>query len=116
MKKTPLALVKERFQSKEQLAAAVEKLATPELWLNRVSEAKGLARVSNAKLLRLHDALSTAQKEFGSRDKLITAILELEKRGGDAGFKQRLERFPVPRLLDLHRAAARRAKRAAPAS
>lgn len=114
MKKTPLALVKERFESKEKLAAAVEKLATKELWLDRTSSAKGLARVSNTKLLHLHDVLAAVKKDFGSRDKLIGAILEAENRTKDAGYKSRLESYPLPRLLDQQRAAsARKAKAAA---
>lgn len=115
MKKTPLSLVKERFESKEKLLSAVQQLQTQELWIDRVNGDKGLSRVSNAKLLRLHEALSTAKKEFGSRAKLIDAILELDKRGKDAGLKARLESYPVPRLLDLHRTATRRAKRASAA-
>ena len=112
MKKTPLARVKEQFESKEKLVAAVQALATDALWLDRVSEAKGLGRISNAKLLRLFDVLTDAKKQFGSRDKLVSAILDLEKRGKDAGYKTRLERYPLPRLLDMQRASARRAKRA----
>jgi hypothetical protein len=110
MKKTPLARVKDQFKSKEKLVAAVQELATDALWLDRINDAKGLARVSNAKLLRLYDLLSSAKKDFGSREKLVTAILDLEKRGKDAGYKARLERYPLPRLLDLHGASSRRAK------
>jgi hypothetical protein len=115
MKKTPVNVVKERFESKEKLVAAVEKLATSELWLDRVNDKKGLARVSNAKLLRLHDALDEATKQFGTRAKLIDALLELDKRNKDAGFRTRLENYPVPRLLDLHRNATRTSRRAAAA-
>ncbi len=116
MKKTPLARVKEQFQNKEKLVAAVKELATEPLWLNRLNENKGFERISNSKLLRLYDAQSAAKSQFGSREKLVGAILELEKRSKDAGFKARLEKYPLPRLLDLHRAATRRSKRAAAAS
>jgi hypothetical protein len=112
MKKTPVKAVKEQFSSKEQLVAAVQKLASTDLWLDRVNEAKGLARVSNAKLLRLHAILTAVKKDFGSRAKLIDAILTLEKRAKDAGYKTRLEGYPLPRLVDIHSAASRRAKRA----
>ncbi|GMV16845.1 MAG: hypothetical protein HS104_28320 [Polyangiaceae bacterium] len=112
MKKTPLSLANERFTSKEKLVEAVQKLATQDLWLDRVNEVKGLARVSNAKLIRLHEILTSVKKDFGSRAKLIDAILTLEKRGKDAGYKARLEAYPLPRLVDLHGAASRRAKRA----
>ena len=74
MKKTPVSQVKERFESKDKLVAAVQKLATAELWSDRVNAAKGLGRVSNAKLVRLHDTLTDAKKRFGSRDKLISSI------------------------------------------
>lgn len=112
MKKTPLQQVKERFGDKQKLVEAVQQLATDDLWLDRVNDVKGLARVSNAKLLRLHATLTQAKQEFGSRDKLIAAICELEKRTKDDGFKIRLGNYPLPRLLDLHRAAARRKKAA----
>lgn len=102
MKNSPVSVVKEQFQSKEKLVEAVQKLATPELWLDRVSSAKGLGRVSNQKLLRLHAVLSDIKSRFGNRAKLIGAILELEKRPKDAGYQKRLEGFALPRLADLH--------------
>lgn len=116
MKKTPVTVVKETYGDKEKLVAAVQKLATDELWLDRVNETKGLARVSNAKLLRLIDTLGSVKERFGTRAKLVDAILELEKRTKDAGYKARLEGFPTPRLLDLHGAADKRAKRAGAAA
>lgn len=112
MKKTPLALVKERFESKDKLVEAVQKLATKDLWLDRTNDVKGLSRVSNEKLLRLHDVLATVQKDFGTRDKLIAAILDAEKRTKDDGYKTRLEGHPLPRLLDQYRSASRRKARA----
>jgi hypothetical protein len=111
-KKSPLAQVKERFTDKAGLIKAVESLATGDLWLDRTNADKGLAHVSNAKLLRLHATLSTVQKEFGSRAGLITAILPAEKRTKDEGYKARLEAHPTPRLLDAQRAAAKRVKAA----
>ena len=113
MKKTPVSLVKERFESKEKLVAAVQKLATQDLWLDRVSSVKGLGRVSNAKLVRLHDTLTDAKKRFGSRDKLVSSIVELKKRVKDKGFASKLAAYPLPQLLDLHAAAERASKREA---
>jgi hypothetical protein len=110
MKKAPLSSVKERFESKDKLVAAVQKLASSELWLDRVSSAKGLGRVSNAKLLRLHGALSDAQKRFGSRDKLISAIIELARRTKDKDYATSLGQYPLPRLLDLHGSLEKRVK------
>jgi hypothetical protein len=112
MKKPPLRLVKDSFESKEKLVEAVRKLATEDLWLDRVSSAKGLGRVANGKLVRLHTILSDAKKRFGSREKLITAILELEKRAKDSGYRARLEQFPLPRLMDVHASAGKRIEKA----
>jgi hypothetical protein len=110
MKSSPLAQVKERFKDKAGLVAAVRELATDDLWLNRVHKDKGLECVSNAKLLHLYEVLSQVKKEFGSRAKLIDAILAAEKRDKDQGYRVRLEKWPTPRLWDALRAARRRAK------
>ena len=112
MKASPLELVKQRFGDKEQLVAKVQELATADLLLDRMNTVKGLSRVSNAKLLRLHDVLTRVKADFGSRQKLIEAVLALEKRDKDEGYRARLERYPTPRLVDLHRAATRRKKTA----
>jgi hypothetical protein len=106
-------MVKERFGGKDKLVEQLQKLTTDELWLDEANDVKGLSRVSNAKLLRLHDILSTVKQEFGTRQKLIAAVAELEKRQKDDGYKARLERFSTPHLLDLHRSATKRAGRAA---
>ena len=112
MAQSPLALVKERFESKEKLVQAIEKLASKDLWLDRVNEGKGLARVSNAKLLRLHAALEDVKARFGTRDKLVAAICDVENRSKDEGYKARLATYPLPRLIDLHDSSKRRAERA----
>jgi hypothetical protein len=103
----PTGRVKGQFEDKAKLISAVQALATSALWLDRVNADKGLAKVSNAKLLKLHSALSRAKKEFGTRDKLIGAVLELDKRGKDEGYKTRLAAYPLPRLLDLHDSLSR---------
>jgi len=102
MKTSPIQQVKTSFGEKAKLVSAVQALATESLWLDRVNPDKGLAKVSNTKLLRLHAALTRAKDQFGSRDALIGAVLTLGKRGKDDGYKARLAGYPVPRLLDLH--------------
>jgi hypothetical protein len=109
MSKNPVAQVKEQFGDKAKLVAEVEKFTGEDLWVNRTNQTKGLAHVSNAKLLRLHSIFTTVKEKFGSRDKLIDAILELEKRTKDAGFKSRIAAYPVPRLWDMYRSSAKRA-------
>ena len=115
MSASPLSVVKERFQSKDKLVAAVEKLATPELWVGRVNDVKGLKRASNRKLVRLHDLLEDAKKRFGNRDKLIHSIAELAQRPKDKDWAASLARYPLPQLLDMHRSLDRAAKRRAAA-
>ena len=46
--------------------------------------------------------------EFGSREKLIAAIVETEARK-DEGYGARFESWPTPRLWDYYRSAKARA-------
>jgi hypothetical protein len=112
----PLARVKEQFGDKAKLVASLEKLTTEDLWVSRTNKNKGLEHVSNAKLLRLHAVFSEVKEKFGTRDKLIDAILELEKRTKDSGWRERLASWPVPRLYDAYKSAAKRARAADPAA
>lgn len=113
MKKSPLATVKERFNDKAGLIKAVRDLATDALWLDRVNEDKGLDRVSNAKLLHLHEVLSQVKKDFGSRDKLIGEIVKLQKRAKDVDYQAALKKLSTPKLFDAYRASTKRAKASA---
>jgi hypothetical protein len=106
--KTPLAVMKEKFGDKAKLVEAVEKLTGEDLWVARTNKSKGLAHVSNAKLLRLHGIFTEVKGKFGTREKLIDAILELEKRTKDAGYRARLLEWPVPRLYDTYKSTAKR--------
>lgn len=114
--KTPLHLVNEQFGDKAKLVEAIEKLTGEDLWVSRTNASKGLAHVSNAKLLKLHATFTEVMQKFGTREKLIDAILEIEKRTKDAGMKQRLSSWPVPRLFDAYKAAMKRKNAAAKAS
>lgn len=108
MQKSPLATVKERFGDKAGLVKAIESLATEELWIDRVNDDKGLARVSNRKLLHLHQVLSDVQSTFGNRDKLIEATAEAMGCPKDEDFKQSLKQASTPELYDMYRAAAKK--------
>lgn len=112
--KSPLSSVKDEFGDKAKLVAEIEKFASSDdLWLSRVNTNKGLAHVSNAKLLRLHKIFTEVKEKFGTRAKLIDAIAEIEKRTKDEGYKARLSAYPVPRLWDMHRSSTKRAAAAA---
>ena len=118
--KSPLALVKEKFGDKDKLVEAVKAFMGDDLWVKRTAADRGSERgieyVSNAKLLRLHAIFSEVKEKFGTRGKLIDAVLDLEKRSKDAGYKKRLETYPVPRLYDLYKAAKKSSDRAAKAA
>ena len=115
--KSPLTIVKERFGEKSKLVEAVKAFTTEAGGGGRPGadrgRARGLEHVSNAKLLRLHATFSEVKEKFGSRAKLIDAILASEKREKDAGYKKRLEAYPVPRLYDAYKSSAKRHKAAA---
>ena len=107
--KSPLASIKEKFGDKAKLVAELEKLTKDDdLWVARVNQNKGLAHVSNAKLLKLQATFAAVKEKFGTRAKLIDAICEVEKRK-DEGYKTRLGAYPVPRLWDMYKSAAKRA-------
>jgi hypothetical protein len=109
MAQSPLAALKAKFESKEKLVAELEKFTkSDDLWVGRLNESKGLAHVSNAKLLRLHATFTAVKEKFGTRAKLIDAIAEIEKRTKDEGFKTRLGNYPVPRLWDMYQSASKR--------
>jgi hypothetical protein len=114
--KSPLALVKERFGDKAKLVEALKAFVNEDFWLGRTGtdrgKSKGLENVSNAKLLRLHATFSAVKEKFGSRAKLIDAIIDSLHREKDAGYRKRLEQYPVPRLYDLYKSSAKRAKAA----
>lgn len=109
---TPNSQVKSKFESKEKLVAAVKSLATDDLWVPRLNAdrggSKGLDHVSNAKLLKLHATFSAVKAKFGTRAKLIDAVLEAEGRSKDAGYRTRLEGYAVPRLFDLYTAKSKK--------
>ncbi|MDB4976129.1 MAG: hypothetical protein JWN48_4470 [Myxococcaceae bacterium] len=110
--KSPLSIVKERFQDKDGLLKAVRELTSDDLWIDRLEANKGLDAVSNKKLLRLHAILSDVKSKFGSRDKLVEAIMGHDGRGKDQGRKDGLGRLSTPRLYDLYRTGAKKAKAA----
>ncbi len=105
----PHSSVKDTFGDKSKLVSELESFTKDEdLWVNRMNASKGLAHVSNSKLLKLHKTFTAVKEKFGTRVKLIAAIAELEKRAKDEGYKTRLAGFPVPRLWDLFQSATKR--------
>ena len=104
----PSQTVKDKFGEKKKLVDALKPFLGEDLWVGRENKDKGLARVSNAKLLRLFDTFTAVQSKWGTRAKLIDAILEAEGRGKDQGFRSRIAGWPVPRLYDHYKSVAHR--------
>jgi len=114
MKKSPLTLVKSQFNDKAGLIKSVQSLASKDLWFSRGENEKEdherLQRVSNRKLLHLHEVLTDVKTKFGTRSALADEVLKLEKRTKDEGFRKRLEKWSTPRLWDAYRVAVKRDK------
>lgn len=114
MAKSPLQQVKDRFGSKEALIKELQGLVEKsDLFVKKFNEAKGLERVSNLKLLRLHRIAEEVRERFGTREKLVGALVELEGRVKDADYRKHFENFPIGKLLDTFKSLERRVKRAA---
>lgn len=113
MPKSPFALVKEQFNNKAALIDAVKALATDDLFSDRLNDDKGLPRVSNKKLLHLHQVLSAVKKDHGSRAQLIARLAEIEGRAKDADYKSGLEKKSTPALFAAYGVATKKKHAAA---
>ena len=116
-KQSPLQAMKEKFGEKTKLVSTIRDLVGDDLWVGTAG-AKSLEHVSNAKLLRMHATFSDVKTKFGTRAKLVDALLDLDKRAKDEGYRSRLGGYPVARLYDMwkstsKRSAAAKAKSAA---
>ena len=120
MKASPLAVAKQRFgitekdptearkKAKAELISALKKFTSDGLWIDRVNDDKGLEHISNAKMLRLLDTLEAVKSRFGSREKLIDAIVEGEGRSKDKFYKAHFADWPTPRLWDHFKSVEKR--------
>jgi hypothetical protein len=109
MAKSPSQIVKDKFGDKQKLVDAVKQFVNEDLWVGRENADKGLARVSNAKLLRLLDTFTAVKAKWGTRGKLIDAVVEAAARTKDAGYRAGIANWPVPRLFDAYKSLSKRA-------
>jgi hypothetical protein len=106
---TPFQKVQQLHGGKEQL---VDKIADV---LERGEEDKDelkqrLQSSSNTKLLRLLETATELKDRFGTKEKLVEAILAKMGRTQDADYRTKLLGWSPARLLDLHRSKERSAK------
>jgi hypothetical protein len=109
MAKSPSQIVKDKFGDKQKLVDAVKQFVNEDLWVGRENADKGLARVSNAKLLRLLETFTAVKAKWGTRGKLIDAVVEAAARTKDAGYRAGIANWPVPRLFDAYKSLSKRA-------
>jgi hypothetical protein len=113
-KKSPLALVNEKFGGKDKL---VDKLVgiieTQDGGEDKEALKKRLLGVSNTKLLKLHDVSASVKDGYGSREKLVTAAATAQGRAKDKDYVAKLGTLTTKRLFDVTKTAEKRSKAAA---
>lgn len=105
----PAGRVKAAHESKAALAKALAPM------LVRGDEdadtiATRLTTASNAQLLRLQRVADAVKQKWGSRDALISALGDAEKKSKDKDYLAKLGTFSLPKLYDLATSAQRRAR------
>jgi len=63
---------------------------------------KGLAHVSNVKLLKLHKVAAEVKDRFTTRANLVDDLLKTLKREKDEDLKERFSKWSLPRLWDYY--------------
>ncbi|MCP4604075.1 MAG: hypothetical protein GY847_26725 [Proteobacteria bacterium] len=112
MKKSPLEEVKERFGSKESLIKEVKGLFDKgKMFEDKLNPDKGLARVSNTKLLKLHKIATEVRERFTTRANLVDDLTKILGREKDEGLKERFEKWGLPRLWDYYSSVAKHQSR-----
>jgi hypothetical protein len=114
-KKSPLAVTKADHGTKEKL---VDKLVGLLGQIRKIEEDKDelkarLLAASNKKLLRLHEVGSEIKSKYGSIDKLAEAVGAAIGRSKDAPYLEKLKAVTPAKLLDMVKAAEKRAKKKA---
>ena len=69
-----------------------------------------LKTASNSQLLRLKRIADAVKQKWGSREALITALGNVEKKSKDKNYLTKLSTFSLPKLFDLATSAERRAR------
>jgi hypothetical protein len=110
-KKSPLGRTKDEHESKEKL---VDKLVGILGAITGGGETKEdlkgrLLAASNKKLLRLFSVSNEIKSSFGSVDKAAEAVAKSLGRAKDADYVKKLKTYSAGKLLDLYRAAEKRA-------
>lgn len=108
-KETPVQAMKRLYGNKDKLIESVVEVA------RNAGEEAGevkdrLVAVSNAKLLRLAEVGKTIKDKYGSRDKLVDSLSAAMGKAKDKDYVEKLKTYSPSRLLDMMKAAERRAR------
>jgi RecJ-like exonuclease len=96
----PKARVAEGHGSKAALAKAIAPLLARTDEDSDALEVR-LKKASNAQLLRLQRATQTLKAKYGTREKLIAAIGESQRKTKDKDYLAKLDSYSLPQLLNL---------------
>ena len=116
MAKAPLALVKDKFGSKEALVDKVAALVQPMEGESKADVKVRLQTASNKKLLRLLETEEKVGELFGTKDALADGLLKLKRPGAkkvDAPYRAAIGKKSKGELLMLHNAAKKKSDQAA---
>jgi uncharacterized tellurite resistance protein B-like protein len=106
---SPLAIVKEKYGSKDKLVDTVVGLLEAQEDESKEEFTARLKRVANAKLLHLVQ-VGEAAKAAGGRDKLVAAVAELQGKGKDKDYVASLGGKSLSNLLDMKGSLEAKAK------
>lgn len=106
VKETPLAKVKRLHGTKEALVDSVVKELAKANDEDEGELKQRLLGSSNKQLLRLDEVLSTVRDKYGDKDKLVEALSAAKGKAKDGDYVAKLRTLPLPRLLDMMRAAS----------
>ncbi len=100
---TPLHTVKEKFGSKADLVGQLVGAVDRGEGETDAELTERLMRVSNRKLLVLHERQSTLKERFGTREKLVSALVEKKLGRADADLQEKFGQYSTGRLLSMSR-------------
>jgi len=105
----PAGRVAQAHGGKEALAKALAPILAREDEDSDVIATR-LKTASNSQLLRLKRVADAVKQKWGSREALITALGNVEKKSKDKDYLTKLSTFSLPKLFDLATSAERRAR------
>ncbi len=109
--KSPMAQVKEKFETKEKLVDDIISLLKPPKG-EREEMRERLGVQSNSNLLKLHSTASQISEKFGTKDVLVEKIIEFMGHPKDEDRKERLLQYGPGRLMDMYKRWEKKAESA----